>query len=260
MAWKNSGALNTGGGDVGAMGGARRAGGITELWCMPVSVNQLLAAAADGKINGKDLSMVSVVGLIVKVENSGHLHNYFLQDSTGIVKLLQGASTPTPGPPPVQIGKYYCAVGKAMKFAESVCVHIDLPPRLIEDFNEITYHGLHVIQAHLLHTKARASPLPAPGLPSSSAAASGGFVPDMARIDSGGFGMMTSPGLDPISNTLLQAVRSLASNSMEGISLRQLRESLPAIPEPNMRNSLSKMTEDGLLYTTIDEEHFKCAG
>lgn len=149
----------------------------------------------------------------------------------------------------------------------------DLSP--ITEFNEVTHHFLETIHVHLRNKKGPAS--------SSSSSSSGAFgahagggVPMMTSpmgatgsssfVPMGGVGM---PGQrlqmgreDQLWTQLMEVFQEHSSHDEVGLALQSafhyLRQKNPNATMEKVRETVQRMSEEGLVYTTIDEEHFKC--
>jgi replication factor A2 len=238
----------------------------TDQTVMPLTVKQLLGAdRGEGDvltINGKELSHVMLVGAVTAVNPSQLTLKYQVDDGTGKVDVTwwmddDGDMATSKRASAIREGIYVRVVGKTRMHQDQMqLTAFDVSP--LADHNQITYHFLSCIKAHLAHTQ------PAPA--ASAQAAGAGFAygarpePAAAAPTTGGASMDMDmggeAGLNPQQNKVLSVI---AENSMseEGASIQQLQSQLAGMSEADIRTVIDFLSSEGHLYSTIDEDHFK---
>lgn len=128
----------------------------------------------------------------------------------------------------------------------------------VTDFNEVTFHYLNVIATHLRFTKQPGNNTPAKvpgatstfGQPQAQATQMQG-VPQMQSMDDAKTGQFTA-----VQHNILQVFKT-GGDDETGLSVDALFTAMPNVPQAQIREALSFLSDEGHLYTTIDENHFK---
>jgi len=184
-------------------------------------------------------------------------------------------------------GVYVRVYGSIRSFHKNrhvVAFHI----RLVSDFNEITYHALEVIQVHLFNTRgalAQTSNSNSTTI-AASPGAGGGYNQAYGGHNVGGGGGFGGSGnnnrfnyggdnatstnsnasatggrneFTPAQNAVLRAVKA-AGNSETGTSGDTIIRAIGTgtFSKADITNALSFLHMEGHLYTTTDDNHFKC--
>ncbi|XP_029370724.1 replication protein A 32 kDa subunit-like [Echeneis naucrates] len=219
------------------------------LEILPCTVSQLLSATLLGKdtfsICDWELNQVSLVGIIRGISAFVTNIQYSLDDMTGPpLNVKQWVNTEdcavmTSGSP----GTYMKVIGTLRNYSGQRSL-LAMNIRCIQDLNEITSHMLEVVQAHMqlfgkvfdvnMNTTASLS-----GRCSSRCPA----------------GVWTSERFT-IHSQVLHAVRK-SSNCRIGISFQDLRTQLINLSMRDIRSSLTFLINEGHVFSTIDEQHFK---
>jgi len=250
---------------------------------LPVTIKQLIGCDVKDKqsciIDGKEITQVCLVGAILSIDVQQTHVSYILDDGTGKMNIrvflddkdetsLRDFSANT----------YVRVVGSPPRTTSGVRNIIAFTVRPITDSNEITYHFLHVIAAHernmqstdggmkgaerkgvatfsskaqyttpirndtkprVVHdTKTRIHALPPPVRPANA-------FP----------GMSGGNGFTPLQNKILDVFKK--DQSETGTSISAVFSNLPHFSIPDIRKAIEFLTEEGHLYSTIDDEHFK---
>ena len=130
----------------------------------------------------------------------------------------------------------------------------------ITDWNEMTHHFLDTILVHLQHTRG-----PIPG--SIGASGSAGFsTPSRNAFMQPSFGAMSGQSLQlnesggsDVKHSLWMTIKNLDNGSDEGVNIDEAFNVLASkgYSRTDMRAALSGLADDGHLYSTIDENHYK---
>ncbi|RHZ41023.1 hypothetical protein DYB26_016093, partial [Aphanomyces astaci] len=166
----------------------------------------------------------------------------------------------------LQDGIYVSAVGNLRSFGgkTSLSCHTVTP---VENFNQITHHFLDCIYTHLRNTK---GPLGGGGgaaagtqsFTDTSSHFGGGFNAFGGQAASTGgqqnynFGASDSGFSDPAQQAILDI---LGASSLDmGLSVDQIKQNLHGrVTDAQLRDALNYLTNEGHIYSTIDENHFK---
>lgn len=228
---------------------------------VPVTIKQLLEAEQkDTKftVDGRPLSQITVIGSVLSMKVEATNVTYLIDDSTGKISVRiyidseEEAQVQTFEP-----GTYVRCVGNLRSFNDRRnVIGFQLIP--VTDFNELTFHYLNVIACHLRCTKqpGNITPAKSPGAAAHSSSFGNPMMGGMpaqptfqAEADAGGF---TS-----IQNRVLDVFKTEGNDTDAGVSIHRLFELLPQVPQQEIRNTLTFLSDEGHLYTTIDENHFK---
>ncbi|EQC33428.1 hypothetical protein SDRG_08943 [Saprolegnia diclina VS20] len=241
----------------------------------PVTVRQVLAALqAEGgddavHVDGKELHNIRVVGILTDMSPNSTNITFTLNDGTGLLasRLFLQVDDDHYQQQLVESlreGIYISAVGNLRTFSgkTTMTCYTATP---VEDFNELTHHFLDCIYSHLrnLHGVIGGAPpvakqdpgfgSPTAGYNSFGASSTGGYgqqstYQNFAATDSG----FSDPGQQAILDIL-------GATALEmGLSVDQIKQQLNGrLSEAQLREALGYLTNEGHIYSTIDENHFK---
>eukprot|EP00013_Stygamoeba_regulata_P005149 CAMPEP_0177640282 /NCGR_PEP_ID=MMETSP0447-20121125/6462_1 /TAXON_ID=0 /ORGANISM="Stygamoeba regulata, Strain BSH-02190019" /LENGTH=329 /DNA_ID=CAMNT_0019142347 /DNA_START=27 /DNA_END=1016 /DNA_ORIENTATION=+ len=246
---------------AGGMGGAeespsRRRGGGTAQTLTPCTTAQLMLAQqphAEGpfKLDGVEIHLVNVVAKILEIKESATTYTVRVNDGTtsqGVeVRFWVDASAPdslTVVRPFLREGMYVSVFGHLRTFAGTRNI-VGYRIIIVEDFNQITYHGLQAVQVHLQRTKG-APPASSAVLPmatsSTTSAYTGGYGAPISQQQRG----------QELAPRIQAFIRSKASGDY-GVSLAALCSGLQ-LSASVVRDECERMVNDGVMYATNDEE------
>jgi len=236
----NGGGFNTPQGDA-KKRGAKRSNNI-----VPVTVAQILTAKHDDDIfvsGNQELGQVTFVGLIKSVNESATRIDYEIDDMTG---------------PPIEVrhfndtdeaedgtnqqsnafpaNSYVRVNGLLRAFGGKRTVNCH-KMSLVTDMNELTCHMLEVTYANAMSKQQQMS---------SSNAGGSNNVGDSDTI----------PGLTPLQSQVQMIIRKETSD--RGCSVDEICQSLRSVAPKAIRDAIEFLSIEGLIYSTIDDEHF-CA-
>ncbi|KAM4724999.1 replication protein A 32 kDa subunit-like [Anableps anableps] len=222
------------------------------LEIFPCTVSQLLAAAQVCNdcftVCDSELNQVSVVGLIRGFAPFVTNVQYSVDDMTGPplnVKLwvnIEDSTLLTVDSP----GTYVKVIGSLRSYSGQRSL-LAMNIRCIKDLNEITSHMLEVVQAHMqlfgkvFDMNMNTTVVPQPDW--SSGTYPQGILPN---------------GLSTVQGQVLHLIQAFSGHD-EGISFHDLRRKLEYISMQNIRSSLAFLINEGHIFSTIDEHHFKSA-
>ncbi|XP_010793215.1 replication protein A 32 kDa subunit [Notothenia coriiceps] len=179
---------------------------------------------------------------------------YKVDDMTGApMDVKQWVDTEDPGvdstvlPP----GTYVKVSGNLRSFQNHRSV-VAFGVRPLEDMNEITSHMLEVVQAHMML-----------GNPQSQFSAGGGAkVVPTSRQDTGSKGVgyagatdMVNNGLSANQNQVLSLIRGCPEP--QGISIQDLKQRLGGTSLLVIKQAVEFLSNEGHIFSTIDEDHYK---
>lgn len=190
--------------------------------------------------------------------------DYFLSDGTGTINAKKWKEKDVKDLQDEKCieGAFVQVVGTLKEYNDTLSLQI-FSMSEVTDYNALTHHILECILTHNINTKG-----PIPG--SAAAKLAGGSGGSAYNMGMGGNTMMAqSPGMGNqrarndagIEESLLRAIKDTC-RSEEGttvdITLQYMLQTLQmSITREQVHNMVENLTNDGVLYGTIDEMHFK---
>lgn len=207
------------------------------------------------RVGEVEVAQVTIVGVIRSTDKSMTNIQYKVDDMTGApMDVKQWVDTEDPGVDSTVIppGTYVKVSGNLRSFQNHRSV-VAFSVRPLEDMNEITSHMLEVVQAHMVLNK------------SQSMSSGGGMSSDitpMSRPNTGNMGGSYSGAMDMINNGLSanqNQVLSLIKScpDAQGISIQELKQRLSGISLQVIKQAVDFLSNEGHIFSTIDEDHFK---
>ncbi|KAL2314269.1 Single-stranded DNA binding protein Ssb2 [Schizosaccharomyces pombe] len=222
----------------------------------PVTIKQILNASqvhadAEFKIDGVEVGQVTFVGVLRNIHAQTTNTTYQIEDGTGMIEVrhwehidaLSELATDT----------YVRVYGNIKIFSGKIYIASQYI-RTIKDHNEVHYHFLEAIAVHLHFTQ-------------KANAVNGANAPGYGTSNALGYNNISSNGaansleqklaeysLTPAQMTVMQAIHS-APETNEGVHVRQLAQSVG--PGIDLTAVTDFLQQEGIIYTTIDENHFK---
>lgn len=124
--------------------------------------------------------------------------------------------------------------------------------RLVTDHNEVIFHLLEATSIHLSHTRGPPG-VQKQGQPHSNSDFMDGIIPGNMS------GFQQSHGqidhLEPLQRQIMMYVHNNASSN-EGVHVQTIAQSIQA-PSASVMHAVEQLATDGLLYTTIDDDHVR---
>ncbi|KAK5612015.1 hypothetical protein CRENBAI_002025 [Crenichthys baileyi] len=223
------------------------------LEIFPCTVSQLLAAAQLSNdcftICNCELKQVSVVGIIRGFAPFVTNVQYSVDDMTGpplnVKRWVNMEDCPlmTIASP----GTYVKVIGSLHSYSQGQRSLLAMDIRCIKDLNEISSHMLEVVQAHMklfgkvFDMNMNTTVVPEPDW--SSGMHPQGVLPN---------------GLSTVQGQVLHLIQTFSVHD-KGISFHDLRTKLDYISMRDIRSSLAFLINEGHIFSTIDEHHFKSA-
>jgi len=207
-----------------------------------------------------ELHQVKLVGVVREVQESVTNLLYKIDDMTGdsvtVRKWIDNEENQS------QIQRrsecredtYVKIYGHLKIFQENRClVAFQIAP--ITDFNEITYHMIDVVQSFLTITKGLPSYNNANGTDAVKELHGGANSHQQNSAMKDPFGNKPGSALTTHHRQMLEVI--MAYPDEQGISVQELKGRLRGLNEMQIRNALEFLSNEGHIYSTIDEEHFR---
>lgn len=241
---------------------------------VPVTIAQILAADQSTPddpfyINGKDVVNVKLVGHISSRQDQSTNITFQLRDCTGEIEIKYWVDADeiehdSEMRESWTEGKYVRIVGTLKAFRDKRNV-MAYNIRLVEDFNEVTHHFLEVVQ---FYCKVKTDDFgPKAGGMGMSMSNSGGLGSGGGNVARNTPGTALSAGTAPMNNSndpkakwsqqVMNIFRELGSNSDDGANVVAVGNRLPEIDSKQLRECITYLEDEGHLYSTIDEDHYK---
>lgn len=217
----------------------------------PVTIKQVLDSQGEGlTIKEIDVQMVRIVGIVKGIDVSSIKVSYTVEDATGSIvgiSYLENDSEENSYPVPV-VENTYCVLTGIIR-TQSEVKHImvfNIYP--VTNFNEILEHYLAVI-----HMSLKAEQIPA-NIPEKS-----DLKQDMVASygDTNGRNESSTLGsIDVKYRKVYEAIMRATSDS--GINIDEIRTIMTVkMPVNQIRAALDYLVNEGHIFTTIDDNHFK---
>ncbi|XP_072303194.1 replication protein A 32 kDa subunit-like [Eucyclogobius newberryi] len=217
------------------------------LQILPCTVSQLLSAAPDPHeafvIGDLELNQVSLVGIVRSSSPCTTYNQYFVDDMTGPpLTVRQWINTDDPIDQVAPEPGVYVKVHGSLRIFQGKKSLLAINIRCINDLNEITSHMLEVVYAHKqlfgkgCDVNMNAIPASDAGQTSAEEHAASGF--------------------STIQEQVLHVITQHSVKS-QGISFLDLVTLLDYIDIQEIRKSLAFLINEGHVFSTIDENHFK---
>nr|XP_019552206.2 replication protein A 32 kDa subunit [Aedes albopictus] len=219
---------------------------------VPLTIRQILESSEAGvQLFGIHYSMVTFVAIVRDVDHSSTKITYRLEDHTGRVDahlwLEEGDTDQVPG---LATNGYARVFGSVRHQSGSKAVMI-YKIEQVSSPNDVTTHLLEVLNARYKGEEYAKGGGGAGG----SGAEHGG---DKQSASSGGF-METDGNSMGLSGKQLLVYKAIKSHISDiGISRQELQQKFPHISATEMQSITDYMTQEGIVYTSVDSDHFLC--
>ncbi|KAN0064808.1 Replication factor A protein 2 [Thecaphora frezii] len=269
------GASGGGGGFMAASQGdspsAKRAGTST---LRPVTIRQILNADqphpdAEFTLDGVELGQLTFVAVVRNVARNATNVSYSMEDGTGQIEVrqwLDSSSDDSQKAAEIDQNMYVRVLGTIKSFQNRRSVSAG-HMRLIEDFNEVMFHKLDAVYAHLYLTRGAGG-----GVISGAAGAgvknehkpsgmAGGY--DMGAYSGnagGGFGADQYKDLAPLQQKVMQIVSQEGPDSPDGVNVNLIARRIAGSTIDQIREAVSDLCNEGFLYSAADDDHVLTTG
>ncbi|GER52014.1 replication protein A 32 kDa subunit A [Striga asiatica] len=221
----------------------------------PVTVKQIIDAAlsSDDKsgfvIDGVDVYNVKVIGMVFEKSERVTDVSFVIDDGTGRIGCNRWVNDPqeTKEVEGLMDGMYVRVHGhlKSFKGKKQVVVYAIRP---VNDYNEIANHFLECVHAHCCNAKSQNN-----GVAPASASV-GVSQPVSSSQSSQEYNLDGLGNIDKMILDYLQLPSSLAQE--KGVHLNELAQKLK-ISQEKIQEAIESLESEGLVYSTIDENHYK---
>uniref|UniRef100_A0A7S2Z3R3 Replication protein A C-terminal domain-containing protein n=1 Tax=Chloropicon laureae TaxID=464258 RepID=A0A7S2Z3R3_9CHLO len=264
----NAGGFMPGDADAAQQGGRNSGGrGNPNKTLRPFTIKQLRDGFAssdnpvDGiTISGQEVSNLMICGKILSIEEKATAAKIIVDDGTGKADVrifnngdddVSGVNGKNSFMADLRVGIYVKVYG-CLKLFESRLEVQGYKTRPVTDMNEITFHSLDAIYTHLHSMKKAHGDSFAVGQKRVMAPIGGGM--DAAA----GVGAMPAMPAGQTATEAANAFFSADNVGEQGLSFDQLRQTLgKKFTEAQLRQAVNDLQNDGFIYTTIDDQHFK---
>ncbi|OMH81781.1 Replication factor A protein 2 [Zancudomyces culisetae] len=240
-----SGAASAGGFFTSEAGSAKK-DAIAQQTVRPVTIKQLLAIDTEHPdkpfvIDGNEIKFLYMIGVVRNINSQATMTTYSVEDGSGSIEVkvwanhLNNESDEAAG---IQPNQYVRIIGEFKLFNDKRHV-LALSILPINDFNEITYHLLSVVQTHLESTKGMGG----------GKAGHGVLGHDAKSSHVGGSG-------DSVVKRVYDYIASVR-DKLQGVDIKDIERDLaPEISPNQIRAATNSLIDDGNIFTVIDESHF----
>ena len=239
---------------------------------------KLAAADARSRRAGPDppvlpAKQITLVAKVVRIQDTSTQMTYTLDDGTGRIDVKMwveddAGEANAALKEQLRAGTYARAIGSLRHF-QGAKSFVAYSMRPVADMNEVTFHGLEVIcvskQLKLKHGGggghfgAAGAGLMAGGAPPANAAYGAYAAPKPAGGGSGGGGAFTGGFSGNISADVLSVFNSDLGRGDTGVALGAVAAALQGkYTMDAIRAAVEAAVNDGHLYSTIDDNHYKC--
>lgn len=228
-------------------------GGQSMQTLLPVTIRMLLNTGSDeeSKIDGQELGLITFIGRISSVEAQPTNVNYIIHDGTGLISVKMWVDSEENAyikqkQAEWTSGTYVRVYGHLRKWQKKASV-VSFRLQKIEDFNELTCHFLEVIAAHLHNTRKMDT--------QASYASSSNYTSNNNNF-------INQPNMDMDFSDVQTAVLSVVKPYADGPNSITTEEIMDALQnyhysEDAIRSAITFLLEEGHLYVTLSDNHFK---
>lgn len=234
------------------------------LGLIPLTVKQISEAPRNDKghlvVDGVELSNVKFVGMVTNKTERVTDVGFLLDDGTGklIVHRWTNEAVDQKEMENIVDGMYVKVHGKLNDFQGKAQL-VAFVVRPLTDFNELTYHFIECAYVHLYNTKLQKASVVSDANATSSANGNpcNGYQTMLQNQLSGQYGGDALKGIDQRVMDYLQQPSNLARE--KGVHRDEIAQRLN-LPVGKIMESIQALENDGLVYSTIDECHYKSTG
>jgi replication factor A2 len=219
-------------------------------------------------IDGKQMSKVVVYGRILDVNEKHTNTEYLVEDGTDVLKVIQYSPNPEENQTLEVHGQGSLVyINGAIRSVENERTLLAHHIRNVTDHNELTCHFLSVIFTHYQNTKGllndgsklmnnNNSGFGGGGMFGVPASSSGGFVMDTPVLSGNVYGAASTEKQE------IKLIHDTFASDMvsdSGLSITEVAGMLRMNPA-KVRSVCKNLMDEGFLYSTIDDDHFKSTG
>ncbi|XP_058207789.1 replication protein A 32 kDa subunit B isoform X5 [Rhododendron vialii] len=231
---------------------------------LPLTVKQISQAfqATDDKsnfiIDGVDVNNVTLVGMVFNKAERVTDVSFVIDDGTGRIDCNRwvNEAVDTKEVEAISDGMYVRVHGHLKGFQGKKQLTV-FSIRPLTDYNEMPYHFVECMYVHNYNTKSRGS-VPTQNMPNSAVATpSNSYQAAPPNQYTGHYGI---DGVKGIAQLVFDYLQQPSCLSLEkGLHVNEIAQQL-SMPVEKISESIKFLEEDGLVYSTIDDYHFKSTG
>lgn len=247
-------------GSPAASQGGEKKGRTRAQQIIPCTVSQLMSAAQAEdvfRVGDVEVAQVTIVGIVRSTEKSMTNIQYKVDDMTSApmdVKQWVDTEDPSVDNSVIPPNTYVKVSGNLRSFQNNRSL-VAFSVRMLEDMNEITSHMLEVVQAHMVLSKPSVTMSTGGGMNSSMMGSRSGMGSVSSSTGYSGASSIANNGLNPNQNQVLCLIKSCPEP--QGISIQDLKQRLGTMSMPIIRNVVDFLSNEGHIFSTIDEDHFR---
>ncbi|KAL3943571.1 MAG: hypothetical protein SGBAC_002352 [Bacillariaceae sp.] len=233
-----------------------------EQTLIPITIHMALEGHADesgdGSIilqDGRKLSNVVIVGSVRQFSNNSTNVSYDVEDSTGLLTVKQwvddnDCSAILELREKTLVDNIYIkAIGQIKDYQGNRCLMAN-SVRPLSTGNELTHHFLSVIHSGNKY-KTADSIVPPMNMMSKDGVGFGQTIGDVG-LNNGGTG-------NPTQDRALAIIREIGNQEESGCHISQIAAAMGGIPEAEVRQLVTELSDNGEIYSTTSDEHFQVA-
>eukprot|EP00164_Ancoracysta_twista_P002016 GFYU01002656.1.p1 GENE.GFYU01002656.1~~GFYU01002656.1.p1 ORF type:complete len:296 (-),score=73.01 GFYU01002656.1:56-874(-) len=218
----------------------------------------------DVMIDGVGAKEVSVCGLIVQRTNNNQNVNITLDDGTSTFEVRyfvhqnDEAYINEVKESWVE-GRYVTVSGTPRDFKGSKYI-MAINIRAVSDHNEVTYHGLNAIRAHLHNKKLSKNAAAAAAAGEANFGQYGSSVPGgNTFVGASGGSTFAGAEVSDLEDQVVKKIHELdTAESESGPSFNAIKDAFSgSLSDAQIRTALDGLVGNGHVYTTLDSDHFK---
>ncbi|KAK9486241.1 hypothetical protein V1527DRAFT_489186 [Lipomyces starkeyi] len=237
-----------------SQGGGDRSISESKSRVRPVTIKQILDASqahpdSEYSVDGVDVSTVTFVGMVRNVLNQTTNSTYRIEDGTGTIEVRKFVSADRPDSDRIQgpqMGDYVRVIGELKAFFNNKRQVNGNLIRKVTDYNEVIYAQLDALALHLqtVHPERQGG---AGSVHEETKMT--GIQPSTRSYTNENLTSLQRKVLDTLSTAAEQA-------SNEGVNIHVIAQRVGANPN-TIQEACEYLSELGLIYTTIDYDHYK---
>lgn len=270
--FQGGGGYGGGGGYSQGMGGGFTGGGFTSPGgdgdktkkfsrsqnLVPLTTAHIRALTNDGNsfhLGETEIGQVTLVGIVTHVEKSTTSVTYNIDDTTSepiALKhwyLMETGEDGEGGGEEETIyneGTYIRVYAHIRSFQNKISLS-SLKIQPVEDMNELSVHILECLKFQMsINRKGKMEKM--------ESSSGGGFSSNQPGMSSN----VTNMGIDKIQSQVFELIKGC--DEEEGLSFNDIKSNLRGLNTNQIKNSLEFLSNEGHIYTTIDDDHFKITG
>ncbi|KAJ8767500.1 hypothetical protein K2173_017544 [Erythroxylum novogranatense] len=226
---------------------------------LPLTVKQIRELASNDEsnfvIDGVEVNNVTILGRVCQKEDKTSEYTFIVDDGTGQIECTKWIqeSLDVDELGGILIGVYVRVHGQLRGLQGRRFINV-FSIRSITDFNEMTSHFIDCIYVHFYNTRLRGHPSQAQVTNSAMGSTLKGYQASPQNQFSAHFSTDGLSNAGQVILNLLQQPAYLANE--DGVHRNVIAQQLN-IPMNKLMEELQSLVDNGFVYSTIDDDHFK---